>query len=59
MEAQFSGESFSMGFLEALFLVNKQLTESECKRYLDLAKKLNQIPNEDILKYSKRLNLTN
>ena len=52
MENLFNGECYSMGFIEALFLINKQLTESECFRYLDLCKKYKQEPSEDILKYS-------
>lgn len=46
-------DSFTIGWLECRFLMNRMLFESEAKRYVELAKKLNH-KNEEIENYIKK-----
>ena len=51
MKSTFNGECFTIGFIEALFLVRQELNEEECFRYLYLCKKYDQQQNKKIVEY--------
>jgi hypothetical protein len=51
MENTFNGESYSLGWIEALFLCNKSLSEHHAKMWVSLTYKLNQSKDASILKY--------
>jgi len=54
MIPKFNNECFSLGFLEAMFIFNKHLSESQVLRYLALCEKYKQKPNEDIATFKER-----
>lgn len=54
MKNKFCGESYSIGYIEANYQINKQISEQHAERYLYLCNKLGQQADENIVEYIKK-----